>query len=162
MQIIPAFRNYGQTPEPWTDETCDIIRKRWQGSIPRSLRRRKADAFLPSNLARGTETLLDRAAAHRATLAKVILPLHREGQTVPHLALAAKCSHATVRRVLHEQGHAPNIAKVGGVKKRDWMALMPEAHKWRRQGKSWKAIGQQMGVSCDRLRECYSTWEGQQ
>lgn len=158
MTVIPAFRNFGQAPEPWTDETCDIIRTRWQASIPRELRRRRFNPT-PSNLGRGTETLLERAAAHRAKLAKVILPLHREGQTVPQLSLAAKCSHATVRRVLFEQGHEPNVAKVGGVKKRDWVALMPETHKLRKQGMSWKAIGQKMGVSCDRLRECYSTWE---
>ena len=133
----------------------DAYRTAWMESIPAQFRRAgtTGSTVQKSPLERGTETQQERAAARRAELAKVILPLHDTGASVPRLALAAKCAEATVRRILHESGHTPNVAPVSGIKRRDWDALVPRALELRSKGMAWSKIGKTMGVCATRISE---------
>ncbi|WP_103171581.1 hypothetical protein [Paracoccus sp. SY] len=146
MGIIPVFRDITQPPEPWTAEICDIVRDQWQAGIPKPLRVRPADLVPSDNLTRGTTTLLERAAARRAELAAIIMPLHRAGQIIPKLAEAAQCSPTTVARILAEHGVKPNRSTVGGFKNRDYTQFVPQAMAMRAQGKSWRDIGTALGI----------------
>lgn len=140
----------------------DAYRIAWMKGIPATLRRKRTNAAPTSGLERGTLTLLERAAARRDELAKVIMPMNAAGATVPQIARAAKCSCGTVRRVIRENGSQSNPAARAAGPRRNYVSYMPEVHALRQQGLAWLAVGKKLGVCRDRLRETYATWEAQQ
>ena len=142
----------------------EAISAAWMATIPPQFRKvgTAGSTIQRSALERGTETTQARAAAVRAELAKIILPLHEQGMTVPQLSLAAKCAHATVRRILEENGQTPHVAPNGGVKHRDWDAIIPDALDMRAKGMTWYQVGKALKVCRNRLREACNAWEARQ
>lgn len=146
------------------DAIQDAYRIAWMAGIPPQFRKagNAGSSVQRSPLERGTETTQARAAAVRAELAKIILPLHEQGMTVPHLALAAECAHATVRRILDENGLTPNVASRGGVKNRNWNDLVPHALELRKHGTPWKKVGTALGCCPNRIAAACKAWEARQ
>lgn len=142
----------------------DAYRIAWMAGIPPQFRRvgTAGSTVQRSPLERGTETTQARAAAIRAELAKVILPLHEAGATIPKIAQTVQRAHATVRRVLDEHGLTPNVSTSGSFKDRDYTGHVASALELRSQGKSWREVGKTLGVCRDRIRKACDEWEARQ
>ena len=84
-----------------------------------------------------------------------VMPLHHAGQSVPQIVRASGLSANTVRRVIREAGHTPNVAPTRTAKSITAEQLA-EADALRTEGLTWAQVGKQMGMNKDRLREAHN------
>lgn len=138
----------------------DAYRIAWMNGIPPELRKpgNPGAACLGSaeRGALGGAVKADRAKARYAAWAKLVMPLHDAGKSVPEIARVVPIDLHTIRRVIREQGQAPN--KAAPPKRRDYSPLLPKAHEMREKGVSWVAISKALGVSKTAISEAYAKW----
>lgn len=105
MNVIPAFRNITEAPEPWTDDICDLIRDRWQASIPRRLSASVARWATREEVkagAKGAATTAARLKQRREAMVPIVLDMVSQGRNQKAIAEELRISRMTVRAIVRE------------------------------------------------------------
>lgn len=103
MQIIPAFRDIKQPPEPWNEQTCDLIRAKWAASIPRELCNLKLRAERRASAPRRPH-INETSKQRRDRVKGRVMEMLNAGASLREIAREVGLGQTTLRDVINQNG----------------------------------------------------------